>query len=81
MIFSSASGYGRFGRVAFFVPATTVGGAGLGLAILAGLPTCAFCGTFAGGGVTTGGAAGEDATCAGELVGTLPPTCACDWPA
>ena len=38
--------------------AAAAGGMGLGLAILAGLPTCAFRGTLACGGVTAGGHAG-----------------------
>ena len=38
--------------------AAATGGTGLGLAILAGLPTCAFRGTLACGGVTAGGPAG-----------------------
>ena len=38
--------------------AAAAGDTGLGLAILAGLPTCAFHGTLACGGVTAGGPAG-----------------------
>ena len=38
--------------------AGAAGGTGLGLAILAGLPTCAFRGTLACGGVISGGPAG-----------------------
>ena len=38
--------------------AAATGGTGLGLAILAGLPTCAFRGTLACGGVTGEGPAG-----------------------
>ena len=38
--------------------AAAAGGTGLGLAILASLPTCAFRGTLACGGVTAGGPAG-----------------------
>ena len=37
------------------IAVATTGGAGLGLAILAGLPTCAFRGALACGGVTAGG--------------------------
>ena len=48
---------GGLGRVAFFgaAAATVADGEGLGLATLAGLPTCAFHGTLACGGVTAGG--------------------------
>ena len=38
--------------------AAAAGGTGLGLATLVGLPTCAFRGTFAWGGLTAGGPAG-----------------------
>ena len=37
-------------------------GEGLGLATLTGLPTCAFCGTVACGGITAGGPTGEVAS-------------------
>ena len=47
---------GGLGGVVFFgaVAAAAAGGTGLGLATLAGLPTCAFHGTLACGGVTAG---------------------------
>ena len=47
---------GGFGGVTLFgtVAATMAGGTGLGLATLVGLPTCAFHGTLACGGVTVG---------------------------
>ena len=45
--------------MAFFGAAAD--GEGLGLATLAGLPTCAFHGTLACGGVTAGGPAGAAA--------------------
>ena len=63
---------GGFGGVVFLGPATVARGVGLGLATLASLPTCALHGTFAGGGVTAGGAVGVDTTCAGGVVGTPP---------
>ena len=51
---------GSLGGEAFFgaTAAAAAGGTGLGLATLAGLPTCTFRGTLACGGVTTGGPAG-----------------------
>ena len=51
---------GGLGGKTFFgaTAATAADGMGLGLAILAGLPTCTFCGTLACGGVTGGGPAG-----------------------
>ena len=51
---------GGLGGVAFFgaAAAAATGGMGLGLGILAGLPTCAFYRTLACGGVTAGGPAG-----------------------
>ena len=54
------------------IAVATTGGAGLGLAILAGLPTCAFRGALACGGVTAGGPAGADVACAG-VVAVAPP--------
>ena len=47
---------GDFGGVTFFgaIAAAAAGGVGLGLATLAGLPTCAFHRTLAWGGVTVG---------------------------
>ena len=47
---------GGFGGVIFFgaVATATAVGVGLGLTTLAGLPTCAFHGTLACGGVTVG---------------------------
>ena len=57
--------------------ATAAGGIGLGLAILAGLPTCAFRGTLACGGVTAGGPAGMAVAWAGAVTGALPPACTC----
>ena len=42
-------------------------------ATLAGLPTCAFLGTFAGGGITAGGPTGEGTGFAG-VAETGPPT-------
>ena len=70
---------GGFGRVTFFgaVAATAVGGMGLGLTALAGLPTCAFCGTFACGGVTVGDPAGIAVAWAGVAIGASPPACTC----
>ena len=66
---------GGFGGVTFFgaVAATATGGAGLGLATLAGLPTCAFRGTLAWGGVTVGDPAGVTVVWAGVATGALPP--------
>ena len=54
---------GGFGGVTFFgaAAAAAADGGGLGLATLAGLPTCAFHGTFACGGVTAGGPTGAAA--------------------
>ena len=54
---------GGFGGVAFFgaAAAAVVDGEGLGLATLAGLPTCAFRGTLACGGVAAGGPTGAAA--------------------
>ena len=51
---------GGLGGAAFFgAPAAAAAGdTGLGLAVLTGLPTCAFRGTLACGGVTAGGPAG-----------------------
>ena len=51
---------GGLGGEAFFgaTAAAAAGDMGLGLAILTGLPTCAFRGTLACGGVTAGGPAG-----------------------
>ena len=49
---------GGLGGVAFFGAAAAADGEGLGLATLAGLPTCAFHGTLACGGVTAGGPTG-----------------------
>ena len=51
---------GGLGGEAFLgaAAATAAGGTGLGLATLTGLPTCAFHGTLACGGVTAGGPAG-----------------------
>ena len=53
--------------------AAAAGGIGLGLAILAGLPTCAFRGTLACGGVTARGPAGMAVAWAGTVTGALPP--------
>ena len=66
---------GGFGGVIFFgaIAATAVGGVGLGLATLAGLPTCAFHGTLACGGVTAGDPAGMTVAWAGAATGALPP--------
>ena len=50
---------GGLGWVAFFGAAAD--GEGLGLATLAGLPTCAFRGTLACGGMTAGGPTGAAA--------------------
>ena len=51
---------GGFGGETFLgaTAAAAAGGTGLGLIILAGLPTCAFRSTLACGGVTAGGPAG-----------------------
>ena len=51
---------GGLGGETFFgaTAVTAAGGRGLGLAILVGLPTCAFHGTLACGGVTAEGPAG-----------------------
>ena len=70
---------GGFGGVTFFgaVAATAAGGAGLGLATLAGLPTCAFRGTLACGGVIAGDPAGMAVAWAGAVTGALPPACIC----
>ena len=68
---------GGFGRVVFFGPTAVVDDEGLGLATFAGLPTCTFHGTFAGGGVTTGGTTGVDAACVGGVARVPPPTCTC----
>ena len=62
--------------VALLGPAAVAGWASLGLAILGGLPTCAFRGTLAGGGVTAGGVTGVGVTCAGGTAGMAPPVCA-----
>ena len=53
---------GGLGGETFFgaTAAAAAGGMGLGLAILAGLPTCAFHSTLACGGVTAEGPAGAD---------------------
>ena len=66
---------GGFGEVTFFgaVAATAVGGAGLGLATLAGLPTCAFRGTLACGGVIAGDPAGMAVVWAGAVTECTPP--------
>ena len=65
---------GGFGGVTFFgaVAATAAGGVGLGLATLAGLPTCAFLGTLACGGVTAGDPAGMAVAWAGAVTGAPP---------
>ena len=65
---------GGFGGVTLFgaVAATAVGGVGLGLATLAGLPTCAFRGTLACGGVTAGDPAGMTVAWAGAVTGAPP---------
>ena len=70
---------GGFSGVAFFdaVAATIAGGRGLGLATLAGLPTCAFHGTLACGGVTAGDPAGMAVAWAGAVTGALSPACVC----
>ena len=70
---------GGFGGVTFFgaIAATAAGGAGLGLATLAGLPTCAFHGTLACGGVIAGDPAGMAVAWAGAVTGALPPACIC----
>ena len=62
-----------FGAVA----ATAAGGVGLGLATFAGLPTCAFRGTLAYGGVIAGDPAGMAVVWAGAVTGALPPACIC----
>ena len=51
---------GGLGGKTFFGAAAAAADSGmdLGLAILAGLPTCTFCGTLACGAVTAGGPAG-----------------------
>ena len=49
---------GGLGGETFFGATATAGGMGLGLAILAGLPTCPFHGTLACGGVAGEGPAG-----------------------
>ena len=64
--------------MAFFGPAATTVGGGLSLATFAGLPTCAFLGTLAGGGVTAGGTAGVGVAFAGGM-GALSPPLALDW--
>ena len=64
--------------MAFFGPAATTNGGGLSLATFAGLPTCAFLGTLASGGVTVGGTAGVGVAFAGGM-GALPPPLALDW--
>ena len=66
---------GGLGGEIFFGAATAVaaGGTGLGLAILAGLPTCAFCGTLACGGVTAEGPAGVGIVWAGVVAMASPP--------
>ena len=70
---------GGFSGVTFFgaVAAATAGGVGLGLTTLAGLPTCAFHGTLACGGVTAGDPAGTAVAWAGAVTGALPPACVC----
>ena len=70
---------GGFGGVTFFdaVAATAVGGVGLGLTTLVGLPTCAFRGTFACGGVTVGDPEGIAVAWAGVAIGAIPPVCTC----
>ena len=70
---------GGFGRVTFFsaVAAAAAGGVGLGLATLAGLPTCAFRGTLAWDGVTVGDSAGIAVAWAGVATGAFPPACTC----
>ena len=74
---------GGFGGVTFFgaVAATTAGGTGLGLAALAGLPTCAFRGTLACGGVIAGDPAGMAVVWAGAVTGAPPlPAFVVGWP-
>ena len=70
---------GGLGGETFFgaTAVTATGGTGLGLAILAGLPTCAFHGTLACGGVTAGGPAGVVIALAGVVAVAPPPTCTC----
>ena len=55
---------GGLGGEAFFgtTAAAAAGDTGLGLAVLTGLPTCAFHGTLACGGVTAGSPAGAAIT-------------------
>ena len=64
----------------FFLGATmaaALGGPALGFGILAGLPTCAFHGTAACGGVTAVGPAGATIAWAGVVAVAPPPTCTC----
>ena len=70
---------GGFGGVTFFgaIAASAAGGVGLGLTTLASLPTCAFHGTFACGGVTVGDPAGIAVAWAGVAIGAIPPACTC----
>ena len=68
---------GGLGGETFLGATAATGGIGLGLAILAGLPTCAFHGTLACGGVTAGGPAGIAVVWAGAVTGALPPAYTC----
>ena len=73
---------GGLGGETFFGAAAAVaaGGTGLGLAILAGLPTCAFRGTLACGGVTAEGPAGVGIAWAGVVaMASPPPALAVGW--
>ena len=65
---------GGFGGGGFFGPGIGAWGGALGLATLAGLPTCAFLGTLAGGGVVVGVPTGTGFDFAGG-VGVPPPAC------
>ena len=65
--------------MAFFGPAATTNGADLSLATFTGLPTCAFLGTLAGGGVTAGGTARVGVAFAGGMGALPPPPLALDW--
>ena len=66
---------GGLGGETFFgaTAAAAAGGTGLGLAILASLPTCAFRGTLACGGVTAEGPAGVGIAWAGVVAMAPPP--------
>ena len=79
MISSLTPCHRGFGGVTFFgvVAAAAAGGTGLGLATLAGLPTCAFRGTLAWGGLTVGDPASVIVVWAGVATGALPPACTC----